>query len=376
MIVVLWGLAALLALLVSVLYFSSDKFAQFGGRPSGERLQRIQSSPQYSDRFQNQIPTSLGSFSGIPEAIRKQFFGPELRMPVMDIPVVHLDGTSFTTDPSSGLRITWLGHSTVLVELEGFRILTDPVWAKRVSPVSILGPTRFHPVPISLDELPPIDAVVISHDHYDHLDMNTVVALAGTGVHFVVPLGIGAHLEKWGIDPGQISDLDWGESWRSEGGDIEITATPARHYSGRGLLNWNQTLWASWVFAGSTKRVYYSGDSGLFPGYEEIGRNFGPFDITLFKMGAYDESWLDIHMNPDQAIDAHLALGGGLLLPTHWGTFNLGYHDWYEPAAWLLREAHRRKISIVIPKPGEIIDPAAPPETEEWWLPDVRVGQR
>lgn len=370
---VLKGLTAIIIILFAIVYFSSERFKQFGGRPTGVTYQRIQSSPQYNGkRFENPTPSEVGSPAHFRETYSKIFFGDERREPEMVIPVLLLDSTSFTAEPPDGLRITWLGHSTVLIEMDQYRILTDPVWAKRVSPFSYLGPARFHEVPIALDQLPQLNAVLISHDHYDHLDKNTIIALAGTGVQFILPLGVGAHLTMWGIDSTQINELDWWETWASESGGLEVTATPAYHFSGRSPLNINHTLWASWVLVSSSKRVYFSGDSGPFPGFEEIGRKYGPFDITLVKMGAYDEGWPDIHLNPDQAIDAHIALSGRLLQPIHWGTFNLAFHDWYEPAVWLLREARRREIFVVIPKPGEMVNPADPSEVEEWWLPDLR----
>ncbi|MFC1481705.1 MBL fold metallo-hydrolase [Candidatus Neomarinimicrobiota bacterium] len=370
MLITIFGSLVLLGL---ALFIASDNYAQFGASPSGERLERIMSSPNFNgQKFVNSLPSSIGNPGHFWEAVNKIFFGPELRSPEMELPVVPIDSAAFASQPPSGLRITWLGHSTVLVEMDGLRILTDPVWSKRASPFVFPGPARFFDVPIAITDLPALDAVVISHDHYDHLDKNAVVSLAKTGVNFILPLGVGAHLEKWGIAAEQISELDWWESWTDHTNRLQITATPARHFSGRGPLTGNHTLWASWVFAGLLKRVYFSGDTGPFPGFEEIGTRYGPFDITLVKIGAYNKGWPDIHLNPDQALDAHLALRGRLLQPIHWGTFNLAFHDWYEPAVWLLREARERNIPIVIPRPGEQVDPVAPPEVQEWWLPDVR----
>lgn len=360
-------------LLTLLTYIGSDRFAQFGAAPSGERQERIESSSQFDGGyFKNMLPPAVGHFETFSDAMSRFMFGDELRVPQMEIPIVRLDSASFSPKPESGLRITWLGHSTVLIELDDYRILTDPVWTERISPVNFFGPRRFHPPPVALDDLPPIDLVVVSHDHFDHLDMNTIIQLAERGAHFVLPLGVGAHLESWGIGQGQFDELDWWESWKSTTDDLEITATPARHFSGRGPNTINHTLWASWVIVDVSNRVYFSGDTGPFPGFEEIGQRLGPFDITLIKIGAYDESWPDIHLNPPQALDAHQLLRGRLMQPIHWGTFNLAYHDWYEPAAWLLAEAVERQISIVIPRPGEMIEPAMPNEVEEWWLPDVR----
>ncbi|MBW2264301.1 MAG: MBL fold metallo-hydrolase, partial [Deltaproteobacteria bacterium] len=292
-------------------------------------------------------------------------FGKEVRRPKKEIPVVTLDRASFDTPPDDDLRITWMGHSSVLVEIDGRRILTDPIWSKRCSPSSLVGPSRFHPPPLSLDDLPPLDAVIVSHDHYDHLDKASVTVLARSGVRFVVPLGVGAHLERWGIESSQITELDWWSTTRV--GHVEITALPGRHFSGRGLGSM-ATLWATWAIMGPEHRVFFSGDTGPLPGFEDIGEEYGPFDVTLMKIGAYDVAWPDIHLSPEQALDAHVSLGGRLLIPIHWGTFNLAFHDWFEPPERLVAEASRRSIGIAVPRPGQMVSPADPPPVDRWWM--------
>ena len=247
-------------------------------------------------------------------------------------------------------------------------IVTDPVWSKRCSPSSLTGPVRFHAPPIALGALPKLDAVVISHDHYDHLDMHAVRALAETGVRFFMPLGVGAHFEAWGIEASQIVELDWWDRAQAGGDEVELVATPGRHFSGRGLsVGSNVTQWACFAIVGPEHRVFFSGDTGAFPGFAEIGDRLGPFDATLIKIGAYAEDWPDIHLNPEQAVQAHQALGGRLLLPVHWGTFNLAYHAWNEPPERLLRAASKAGVSLALPRPGQMVEPSKPPSVEPWW---------
>ena len=301
----------------------------------------------------------------VPSTLRMQFAGREVRYPRRPIPVVSRSRADYDARPASGFRITWMGHASALVEIDGERVLTDPVWSDRVSPSSLVGPKRFFSPPIALADLPPIDAVLISHDHYDHLDMEAVKTLARLGALFLVPLGVGAHLERWGIPPQKFRELNWGE--RATIGDLTITATPARHFSGRGLTDRNATLWCSWVIAGPRHRVFYSGDSGYFSGFREIGAAFGPFDATLMSLGAYATSWPEIHMNPEELVQAHQDVGGGLLVPVHWGTFNLAFHDWNEPAARADAASRSRGVRIAIPLPGEMVEPSSPPLAENWW---------
>ncbi len=358
----------LLGVLVGAAALSTHGCATFGGAPSGERLERIRHSSAYRDgKFQNAMPTRMLEPDSTWKLIRRQLVVEEERVPLSLIPVVPVSRQQLETPPTSGLRVTWIGHASTLIEIDGHRVLTDPIWSDRCSPISGVGPERFHPPPIPLDQLPPIDAVVISHDHYDHLDMATIQALAPTGVRFFVPLGIGAHLETWKVPADQIVELEWNQSATHRG--LTITATMARHYSGRGLINGNQTLWASWVMAGPSHRAFFSGDSGYFEGFRDIGAQHGPFDVTLIKIGAYDPLWQQIHMSPEEAVQTHRALGGRLMIPVHWGTFNLAYHDWYEPAERAVAAAEKAGVSLMIPRPGQQIEPAAPPPLERWWRP-------
>ncbi len=336
--------------------------AQFGGKSTGARLARVEASPQFSDgKFRNNVPTNSSlSLSALPRVAVAAFTGTQARRPHHAIPLVNTD-----FEQAEGLHITWFGHSTALIEIDGRRVLLDPVWSERCSPSQLAGPRRLHEPPIPLHELPAVDAVVISHDHYDHLDMTTVQHLAAQHpATFLVPLGVGAHLERWGVSPARIAELDWNESHRV--GDLELTATPARHFSGRGFSR-DDTLWASWVIKGPTRRVFYSGDTGYFPGFTGIGTEHGPFDATLVQVGAYGGDWPDIHMVPEDGVSTHVDVRGGLLIPVHWATFDLATHKWAEPAERTWREAKARGVRLAIPRPGERVDVDNPPEIDAWW---------
>lgn len=271
------------------------------------------------------------------------------------------------------LAVIWLGHATALVDVDGYRILTDPVWSERCSPSRKIGPRRLHPPPLPVDALPALDAIVISHDHHDHLDMSSVRLLArAQRAVFVTPLGVGAHLREWGVPAGRIVELDWGSSYSI--GDLTLTCTPARHYSGR-FLTRNNTLWSSWVFSGPQRRVFFGGDSGYTRSFADIGATHGPFDLTLLPIGAYNKSWPDIHMNPEEAVRAHRDLNaaapGGVLVPIHWCTFRLAPHPWSEPADRLVEAALVEAVDIAVPKPGGRVVPAVdgPQAVQRWWCP-------
>jgi L-ascorbate metabolism protein UlaG (beta-lactamase superfamily) len=281
---------------------------------------------------------------------------------------IPLASSNIYQGDASSLAVSWLGHSTVLVEIDGYRVLTDPVWSDRCSPSDVVGPHRLHPPPVPLEGLPALDAVVISHDHYDHLDVDTIVALARTQrAPFFVPLGVGAHLRAWGIPESRIVELDWNQSANVD--ELTVVCLPARHFSGR-LFSRNNTLWASWGLIGPKHRAYFGGDSGYTKSYAQIGADHGPFDLTLMPIGAYNALAADVHMNPEEAVQAHLdvtATGSGLLVPIHWATFRLAPHPWAEPVERLLAAAEAAEVKVAAPAPGQRIDPGAALRFNPWW---------
>jgi L-ascorbate metabolism protein UlaG (beta-lactamase superfamily) len=336
--------------------------AAMGARPSGDRARRVAASPQFSDgKFRNTVPASQVTAASMPRLIAAAVTDRVRRHPAAPIPVL----TPGTDGDPDGLFVTWYGHSTALIEIEGRRVLVDPVWADRCSPSRLVGPKRMHEMPVALRDLPVLDAVLISHDHYDHLDMETVRALVDLqAMPFLVPLGVGAHLQRWGVPPTRIIELDWAESATVAG--VRFVATAARHFSGRGFSR-DETLWASWVIQGPIRKVFYSGDTGYFPGFAAIGEQYGPFDVTLVQVGAYGDQWPDIHMTPEDGVATHLDVQGALMVPVHWGTFNLALHDWAEPVDRAWREAKARDVRLAVPRPGERIDVDDPPSVDAWW---------
>ncbi|MGB6194623.1 MAG: MBL fold metallo-hydrolase, partial [Terracidiphilus sp.] len=264
----------------------------------------LQPARRNGRRFLNPIQTSVGGFSIMFKVGPQFFLGARARSPREPLGPFTTDATIYATEPQTGLRITWMGHSTSIVEIDGMRILIDPIWDERAAPTSFTGPKRFFAAPLPLSELPPIDAVIVSHDHYDHLGAGTIRTLAHSGAltnaRWITPLGVGALLKKFGIPPARCVEVDWMGS--VDVGSVRVTALPARHFSGRGLFNHFETLWASFVLAGPRHRVYYGADSGEWPGFRAIGEEFGPFDLTMLEIGAFDPLWADIHMGPAGAV--------------------------------------------------------------------------
>lgn len=269
--------------------------------------------------------------------------------------------------PVADIAVSWFGHSSVMIEVDGYRVLADPVWSDRCSPSHTVGPRRMHPVPAQLDALPAIDAVIISHDHYDHLDIGTIETLARSQrCRFFVPLGVGAHLRGWGIPDDRIIELDWHAE--AALGALRLVCTPARHFSGR-FLTRNATLWSSWAIIGPRHRVFFGGDSGYTGAFAGIGAEHGPFDLTLMPVGAYHPGWPHIHMNPEEAVRAHRDLTDiGLLVPIHWGTFRLAPHPWSEPVERMLAAASAENVAAAVPRPGARVESApADPAADPWW---------
>ena len=333
-------------------------------------------------KFLNPVPTSVASLSTMRKVLPLYLKNREETEPKQPLGPFVTDTSMYATPSSTGLRVTWFGHSSLLIEIDNYRILVDPIWEQRASPLQWLGPKRFFAPTMRLEDLPQLDVVLISHDHYDHFGAHTLRKLATLpntqSARWVTSLGVGKRLRKLGIVQDLITELDWTES--ATVGDLTITSWPARHFSGRGILDRFHTLWASFVLEGPKHRVYFGADSGTWDGFAEIASQYGHFDLTLFEIGAYHPLWAQIHLGPDGAAAAYKAMGGfahaGLLMPIHWGLFNLALHAWRQPIERLLEinrllELDRDTPSssrLWLPTPGHPTDVI--PGTEirnNWW---------
>ncbi|WKB55819.1 MBL fold metallo-hydrolase [Eleftheria terrae] len=322
-------------------------------------------SPQHrGGRFHNAEPGQPpGWATSLAILWRLAFDKPADTVPPEAVPVQALSAAQLERAPDGTLYR--LGHSTLLMKLAGRYWLTDPVFSRRASPLQWAGPERFHAPPIDIEQLPPIEAVVLSHDHYDHLDHAAILQLAPKVRRFITPLGVGDRLVAWGVEPGRVTQLDW---WGSvEVAGVRLVATPAQHFSGRGLQDRNRTLWASWVFLSPDLRLFFSGDTGYHAGFRTIGERYGPFDLTLLETGAYDRQWPDVHMQPHETLRAHQDLQGRWLLPVHNGTFDLALHAWDEPLERIVTLAEAQGIGVLTPMMGEAVSMHRPQPTTAWW---------
>jgi L-ascorbate metabolism protein UlaG (beta-lactamase superfamily) len=340
----------------------ADAWQGLGHRATGERRARMERSPQWKNgAFEN--PEPIVNYVGL--TLGAMFESSPDDAPHEPVDVQPIDPATFTHPPESGLRLTWLGHSTMLIEVDGHRILTDPVWSDRVSPLDWVGPKRWYPPLIKLNQLPHLDAVLISHDHYDHLDHRTLIAMKDWDTKFIVPLGVGAHLEYWGIAPEKIVEVDWWDRIRL--GDLEIVSTPVRHASGRHVFDKDATLWSGYALLGPTHHLYFSGDTGLFTALQDIGEKLGPFDVTMLEVGQYHRAWPDWHMGPEQAVTAHQLLRGKIFVPMHWGLVTLAMHAWTEPIERAVTASANNEVHVVTPRPGQSFEPEVPTEFARWW---------
>jgi L-ascorbate metabolism protein UlaG (beta-lactamase superfamily) len=317
-------------------------------------------------KYLNPLPTSVGSASLFLKVLYLYVTNREERTPKRSPGPFRTDARVYDNPPASGLRVTWMGHSTTLLEIDGVKVLIDPVWEQRAAPVEWAGPKRFFAPPLRLEEMPRIDVVLLSHDHYDHFGTHTMRRLTQleptAGAQWVTTLGVGKILQELGVK--QVRELDWTESL--EVGPLRLTALPARHFSGRSPFNRFETLWASFVLAGPKHRVYYGADSGEWPGFQEIAQAYGPFDLTMLEIGAFDPLWEDIHMGPDGAVRMFRAMGStGLMMPIHWGLFDLALHAWRQP---IERVFAMEDLKILAPEPGLPTEVVGGSEVRsEWW---------
>lgn len=351
----------LIAFLILGIILAMTAATNIPAKPTGDYT----TSPQYRDgQFRNDAPKPKGADPDAGTMWDFFFNKPKNTVPSAPVPVKMI--TRADLDAAPDRSVYRLGHSTLLMKLQGGWWLTDPVFSERASPFSFAGPKRFHAPPISLSELPQIRGVILSHDHYDHLDAATIKQLAQKTDLFLTPLGVGERLQRWGVPAAKIQQFDW---WQGTTvGGVKFTATPAQHFSGRGLRDGNKTLWSSWVIQDGDKKIFFSGDSGYFKGFAEIGKRFGPFDVTFMETGAYNTAWPYVHMQPEETVQAHIDLQGGWMVPIHNGTFDLAMHAWYEPFDRVIALGADRGVKIATPMMGESIDLNAPAAGTRWWL--------
>ncbi|SHJ13593.1 L-ascorbate metabolism protein UlaG, beta-lactamase superfamily [Hymenobacter daecheongensis DSM 21074] len=360
---------SLLALVLVAGVAFANLSPELGGKPTKAQKLAYARSGHYEDgEFRNLVPTTLMTGGSTVAALWRFLFEKvPHKNPAAPLPMQPLDSLTITRKTADLVRVTWFGHSASLVEIAGRNILLDPMLSVDMGPISWLTPNRYNPVlPITAEKLPPIDAVLISHDHYDHLDYQSIRRLKDKTANFYVPLGVGAHLLAWGVAPEKVHELDWNDSVQLPG--LTIISTPARHFSGRGLTNRNSTSWSSWVIKSATKRIFYSGDGGYGPHFSTIGQRHGPFDLALMECGQYDRQWAEIHMMPEQTVQASLDVRAKVLLPVHWGAFTEANHAWDDPIRRATAEAARLRLPMTTPQLGQPVMLAAGPLPQvPWW---------
>lgn len=360
------GSTLLLIILIGVLFVNLSP--EFGGTVTKELKKKYAKSANYKEgKFVNKSEVKLDmSLRDIGKSLVGFLKPNPLTTPEENISVEKIDSLNIVRYKDN-TRLIWFGHSAFLLQTNGKTILIDPMFGKVPAPHPILGTNRFsNELPIEIEKLPKIDAVLISHDHYDHLDYGSIQKLKDKVGLFYTPLGVGVHLQKWGIENSRIIELDWWQEITHD--DLIFRCTPAQHFSGRGLTDRANTLWSSWVIQSNTDNIFFSGDSGYGPHFKEIGDKYGPFDFAMMECGQYNEMWPDIHMFPEETAQAGLDVKAKQIMPIHWGAFKLGMHAWKEPVERISKKAKEFNIKLITPKIGEsIVLNSNEIETSAWW---------
>ncbi|GAB5466570.1 MAG: MBL fold metallo-hydrolase [Candidatus Kapaibacteriales bacterium] len=345
------------------IYFSP----QFGGKAKASDIARYTQSDNYDDgKFRNSIETNMDMpLHDIWTLLKEYIKGNTESKPETLLPVIKSNELPST---DSLVKVMWFGHSAFWLQINGKNILLDPMFGDTPSPHPLVGTSRFSDgLPIEIANLPAIDAIFFSHDHYDHLDYGSVSKLKDKTTKFFVPLGLKPHLVSWGVNETAIIEMDWWEETSDMG--LEIACTPARHFSGRAFLDRFSTLWCSWTIKSNGTSIFFSGDSGYTPQFQEIGEKFGPFDFAMIECGQYNRRWSNIHMMPEETAQVAIDIKARVFMPIHWGSFKLALHDWDDPVKRVTAEAKNLNIPIVTPKMGEIvhITDSLPNTDNDWW---------
>ncbi|MDN5202005.1 MBL fold metallo-hydrolase [Fulvivirgaceae bacterium BMA10] len=352
-------------LLVGTLFLNLSP--QFGDSPTDKQKRRFSETGRYKNgKFHMSAPVSSSEDTW---GTIKKFFQPNPKgKPSKLIVPEKIDSLEIINHNAGITKLTWFGHSTFLLQLDGKNILIDPMLGDYASPLPLSAAKRFTTeLPILTEKLPFIDAVIYSHDHYDHLDYESVKKIKDKVGKFYVPLGLGSHLVSWEVESEKIEELDWWDTIYFD--HIKLVCTPAVHFSGRGLFDRGSTLWCSWVILGEKERIFFSGDSGYGPHFKEIGEKYGPFDLSLMECGQYNEDWRYIHMFPEETAQAAEDVKSELLIPIHWGSFKLAHHHWTDPIERVAKKASELNVSLATPKIGEpIILGKEDYPRKEWWL--------
>jgi len=363
------GIVGFIALIVIIAALFISFSPQFGGTHSDEDRLRYAASENFnSEKFVNLIPTSMDmSVRKMPGIMKEFMFPPADRSPDLPMEINRVDSIDVVTQ-GDRTSLLWFGHSAFLLNLDGKRMLIDPMFGDVPAPLPFLGTKRYSDgLPIEIQKLPEIDFILISHDHYDHLDYGSIVKLKDKTAHFYVPMGLGAHLRAWGISDEKITEMKWWDETSASG--LNLAFAPARHFSGRGVTDRNQTLWGSWIVKGSVDKIYFSGDGGYGPHFKEIGEKYGPFDFAMMECGQYNENWAQIHMMPEEAAQAALDVGAGKFMPIHWGAFTLALHSWTDPVERVTKKANELNANVVTPEIGEWIYLDGDNQySDPWWL--------
>lgn len=355
----------LILVLLGILFVTFSP--EFGGSPDKEKMAQYEKLPYFSEgKFSNLIQTEMSMSIGKTITMLPEFFKNDpARVPGFEIPVQKRDSLELVEN-ALPTRLIWFGHSAFLLQIEGLNILIDPMLGKVPAPNPLLGKARFSgELPIEIEKLPQIDLMIISHDHYDHLDYGSIQKLKSKTKAFYVPLGVGAHFKRWGVPESQIIEMKWWDE--AKVADIKLVFAPSRHFSGRGINNRFSTLWGSWIIQGNKDNIYFSGDGGYGPHFKEIGEKYGPFDFAMLECGQYNENWKEIHMSPEETAMAGIDLQAQVGMPIHWGAFSLAMHSWTDPVERVTKKAQELGLPLALPKIGEFIELGQIPQNDPWW---------